>query len=111
MDLPRYVLVDRATKATFREVPAVSSENLYETLARNGLPIRTSCRGSTICGRCWVVLEDEDLSELPPAAPDERMLLDRHAAGEPRARLACRLELPKGRKTLTVSTDYWRAPG
>jgi len=101
------VLVDRRTGETYREVPAVSIENLYETLARNGVPIRTSCRGSTICGRCWVEVAEADLARLPEAAPDERLLLDRHAPGEPRARLACRLELPRGTKTITVATDYW----
>jgi len=107
VDLPRWILVDRRTGQTFREVFATPAETLYETLARNGLPIRTSCRGSTICGQCWVEVSEADWSAVTPAAPDEQVLLDRFAPGEPRARLSCRLAVPRDRSTVTVATDYW----
>lgn len=84
-----------------RRVGVARGETLYLTLERNGLPIRTSCRGSATCGRCWVrVLSDIDT--LPEVERDERMLLDRYAGGETNARLACKLSLPQGRAWLEV---------
>ena len=57
-------------------------------------------------GGCFEQL-NADGSAVAPAAPDEQVLLDRFAPGEPRARLACRLALPRSRSTLKVATDYW----
>lgn len=107
MDLPRWVLIDRQTQEKFRQVHATSSENLYETLVRNGVEIKTSCRGSTICGRCWVQVSPEDAEALAPIQADEQLLLERHAAGVDNARLACRITFPKPNKAVTVATDYW----
>lgn len=107
--VPHFVLMNRRTQQVVRKVPVGHRETLYEALERLGLPIRTSCRGSTICGQCWVYVEDE-VEELPSAAPDERALLDRFAEASPQVRLACRLRLPKERSSIVVSTTYWGAP-
>ena len=102
----RFVLRQSGTSAPFASPAAARGETLYETLERHGLPIRTTCRGSTICGLCWVRVE-EDAEALAPPLPDEAALLATHAPGEPKARLACRLQLPADRDSLVVLTDYW----
>ncbi len=80
-----------------RRVGAAPGETLYQTLERNGLPIRSRCRGSTLCGLCWV----EVLAPVPPPRPDEAALLARHAPTRPGVRLACTLTLA-GHEALPV---------
>lgn len=87
-------------------LPAGRHETLYQALERVGRPaIRTRCRGSSLCGQCWVRVEAA--SGLEPARPDEEALLLREAPHEPRARLACRLRIPDGETSVAVSTSYW----
>ncbi|MCB9674365.1 MAG: (2Fe-2S)-binding protein [Alphaproteobacteria bacterium] len=102
----RFVLQRRGEPGVVATVPAVRGETLYEALERTGHPIRTTCRGSTICGLCGVHVE-EGGEQLEPAAPDEQVLLEREQAG-PDERLACRLRIPEGASKLVVSTRYWR---
>jgi ferredoxin len=87
-------------------LPAGPREPLFFALERVGEPpIRTRCRGSSICGQCWVRVIEAD--GLAPAAPDEQVLLDRDAPGVANARLACKLVIPEGQQRVVVSTDYW----
>lgn len=85
------------------------NETLYECLERHGFPIRTTCRGSAICGLCWVRVES-DRDTLPPPRADEAEMLELRAPGTPEARLACRLELPESLDVMSVSTVYWDPP-
>lgn len=104
-------LIHRATGVPYRSVYLGAADTLYDALERSGVPIRTVCRGSTICGVCRVTVE-AGADVLEPPRPDEAALLQRFAVGEPRARLACRITLPEGVDAITVSTDYWGAePG
>lgn len=104
---PRFVLRHYPSGARCRTVPASTTETLYQALERAGVEIRTRCRGSTICGQCWVhVLDDADA--LPPMLADERQLLDRSIPGVPDTRLACRIRLPRGVDALDVATPYWK---
>ena len=99
---PHVELVDRETGEVIARPAAPRRTSVYHIFERSGIPIRTTCRGHTICGLCWVhVLEGGDA--LPPPAPDERDLLDRTAKGARDARLACRLELPVGQQKLVVA--------
>lgn len=100
----RFVVRNVHTGEVIASPGVAPRETLYECLERNHIPIRTTCRGSTICGLCWVQVVD-GYDELAPAIADERELLDTHAPGVPNARLACRLRLPPGRKELTVELD------
>ena len=105
----RFVLLHRATGTPVRTLYACAGDKLYDVLDRNGVEVRTTCRGSTICGQCWVYVEDGAEAVAPPA-PDAAALLKRFAPAGGPVRLACRLELPPNRDRLVVSTDYWRPP-
>jgi ferredoxin len=96
----------RASGERVASVPAGDGETLFDALARSGRSVKTDCRGSQICGQCWVVVE-EGLEGLPPASVVEAELLEDNAGGEARARLACLLRHPEGEKKIVVSTDYW----
>lgn len=98
------VLKHRHTGSVLAQPAIARGETVYACLERHGLPIRTSCRGSTICGLC-VVLVEEGLEDLPPTRPDEQQLLDRFGNTEPQARLACCLTMPKGRRRLVLALD------
>ncbi|MCA9566434.1 MAG: (2Fe-2S)-binding protein [Myxococcales bacterium] len=89
-----------------RTVGVARGESLYMALERNGLPIRTRCRGSTLCGLCWVRVPDPPAT-LAAIQPDERALLDREAPNEPTARLACRLVLPIGVQRVDVEVPAY----
>ena len=98
----RYVVRHLRSGQTLSRPAVAPGETLYETLERHGLPIRTTCRGSTICGLC-VVRVEEGLEDLVPPSDAERILLDRHGNTEPNARLACQLTFPDSRDEVVVS--------
>lgn len=103
MSLPAVILVhDLATGAVRARVHPAEGETLYAAAARSGVPWRTRCRGSTICGQCWVRLAP-DAEGIEPPAPDEVELLRAHAPGVEGYRLACRLVLPSGGRRLEVA--------
>ena len=104
-----YTLVHHPSGQVVRRLPAAKSDRLYDVVDRSPLDLKTRCRGSSMCGQCWVRVV-EGFEQLPPAEPDEQALLDRHAPGVENARLACKLVLPPGVERLTVATDYW-SPG
>jgi ferredoxin len=62
--------------------------NLSEELDVTNSPLLFGCR-TGICGTCLVRVE----GALPPPGDDERELLEVLAPGDPRARLACQLDL------------------
>jgi len=103
----RFIVKHRHTGEPIAQPGVARGETVYECLARNGVPIRTTCKGSTICGLCVVLVEggDDVLAALPEVLADERALLDRHGNTEPNARLACRLQLPQGHDHLVVALD------
>ncbi len=104
-----YTLCHHPSGAVVRRLPAARSDRLYDVVDRSDLPLRTLCKGSSLCGQCWVHVTAGG-EALPPPAPDEQALLDRHAPGVADARLACKLVLPPGVEGLTVATAYW-SPG
>jgi ferredoxin len=61
---------------------------LAEHLDVTNSPLLFGCR-TGICGTCLVRIE----GDLPPPGDDEKELLDLLAPGDPRARLACQVEL------------------
>lgn len=92
MQIPHAALVHPETGEVWARVYPGPGETVLHAALRAGVPMRTRCRGSTICGLCRVEVR-EGGADLPPAAPDERDLLP--GAG-PEVRLACRVELPPG---------------
>jgi ferredoxin len=105
IDYRRFEL-HRADGSVRARVPAGEGETLLDAATRAGQSIRTSCRGSLICGQCVVVVE-EGLESLPAPSADEAEMLESSAPGEPRARLACQLKHPAGLTKIAVSTGYW----
>lgn len=103
----RFILKRTGEDDVVATVGVARNETLYECLERNRQPIRTTCRGSTICGLCWVEVHDGG-PELAATRRDERELLAESAPGVPHARLACCLFLPADREELVVSTPYWK---
>lgn len=83
-------------------VPLGTHESVYQALERARVPIRSRCRGSTICGLCWVV-PLEGAEGLAPPLPDELHLLSLTAKGVQGARLSCRLKMPPGQDRLVVA--------
>lgn len=106
MFYPRCILQTTQGEA-LAVVPLSPQETVYAALQRSRWPLRSTCGGSTICGRCRVTLLDADLPP-PPALEDERLLLGAEAPA--RVRLGCRLRLPPGGAWLRLSTPYWPSP-
>lgn len=104
-----YTLAHHPSGQVVRHLHAAKSDRLYDVVDRSPLPLKTRCKGSSMCGQCWVRVVD-GFEQLPPPEPDEQALLDRNAPGVENARLACKLVLPPGVERLTVATDYW-SPG
>lgn len=98
----RYVVKHLETGETLAQPGVAKGETVYECLERNGVPIRTTCRGSTLCGQCVVrVLDGAD--DLTAPHEGERFLLERFGHTHPHDRLACQVSLPKGRSELVVA--------
>jgi ferredoxin len=62
--------------------------NLSEHLTVENSPVLFGCR-TGICGTCLVQVD----GDISPPGDEEQDLLDVVAPGDPRARLACQLEL------------------
>jgi ferredoxin len=63
---------------------------LAEALDVTNSPLLFGCRTGA-CGTCMI--EVEPAGALPPPSDDERELLEIFAPGDPKARLACQLDL------------------
>ncbi len=107
MGYRRFVLKRTGEDETLATLGVAHNETLYECLERHRWPIRTTCRGSTICGLCWVHVEGGG-EDTRVVRRDERELLEEQAPGEEDVRLACCLFLPEGREQLVISTSYWK---
>jgi len=68
-------------------VRAAEGEGLADALRRAGVPLSLYCGGRGLCGKCLVEIAG---GALPPAAEDERRLLERRGLMTGRFRLACR---------------------
>ncbi len=75
--------------STFPPVKIPAGENLSEHLHACNSMILFGCR-SGLCGTCLIEVVDGDLT---PPSPDEREALDVYAPGNPRARLACQIDI------------------
>jgi ferredoxin len=64
------------------------NQNLAEYLTIENSPILFGCR-TGICGTCLVVVE----GDIPPASLEEKELLEILAPENPKARLACQIQL------------------
>jgi ferredoxin len=104
MDYTRCTLT-AASGEPIATIPLARGETLYDAIERSGVvAIRTTCRGSTICGLCRVTVE-EGAAALDPPMADERELLGEGAPAN--VRLACRVTLPAALRRLVASTPYW----
>jgi ferredoxin len=65
---------------------------LSEHLDVANSPLLFGCR-TGICGTCLIKIEAVKNGALAPPSPEEQELLDLIAPDEPRARLACQIEL------------------
>jgi ferredoxin len=65
---------------------------LSESLNVANSPLLFGCR-TGICGTCLIEVEAQENGELNPPSVDERELLELIAPDNPRARLACQIEL------------------
>ena len=66
--------------------------NLSEHLTINNSPVLFGCR-TAICGTCLSEIVTQEKGELPAPSADEIELLEIIAPDNPRARLACQIEL------------------
>jgi ferredoxin len=67
-------------------------ELLSEHLNVANSPLLFGCR-TGICGTCLIEVEAQENGELPRPSADEMELLELIAPDNPRARLACQIEL------------------
>lgn len=109
MTIPSYrhcEVRDLQTGEVRARVPIASGETLFAALTRSGVPIKTSCYGSTICGLCWVVVRD-GAEQLEPPLMDEAQLLAPtiRRKGVEGARLACRIRMPRGLDRIVVEAE------
>ena len=72
----------------FEPVSIDRGEMLSEVLDAANSPLLFGCR-TGICGTCVIEVE----GELPEADDDEKELLEIYAPDNPKARLACQIEL------------------
>ena len=63
-------------------------EQLSEVLDATNSPVLFGCR-TGICGTCVIEVE----GDLPPPEDEEKELLELYAPDNPKARLACQIEL------------------
>ena len=96
-----YELRDPESGQVLARVAASPFVSAYESFEKAGLQLPSTCRGSTICGLCRViVLEGGD--QLPAVLADEAELLGDDGDAMPPVRLACRIKLPRGLRRLVL---------
>lgn len=78
----------RFANRTHPEIVLSARSNLSEHLTVENSPVLFGCR-TGICGTCLVRVE----GDIPPPSDEEQDLLDVVAPNDPKARLACQLEL------------------
>jgi ferredoxin, 2Fe-2S len=78
---------------------------VMEAAVLNNVPgIVAECGGGCSCATCHVLVGEEWLARLPPAAPEESELVEFLDGAGPTSRLSCQLELTPDLDGLTVRT-------
>ena len=72
----------------YKSISLEKNQNLAEYLTIENSPILFGCR-TGICGTCLVIIE----GDIPPASEEEQELLEILAPENPKARLACQIQL------------------
>ncbi|BAY81061.1 ferredoxin [Calothrix parasitica NIES-267] len=72
----------------YKSINLENNQNLAENLTVENSPILFGCR-TGICGTCLVVIE----GDIPPPSEEEKELLEILAPENPKARLACQIQL------------------
>ncbi len=72
----------------YESINLENNQNLSEYLTVENSPILFGCR-TGICGTCLVVIE----GDIPPPSAEEKELLEILAPKNPKARLACQIQL------------------
>ncbi|MGB6295766.1 MAG: 2Fe-2S iron-sulfur cluster-binding protein [Rivularia sp. (in: cyanobacteria)] len=76
------------SQTEYSPIELESNSNLAEYLTVENSPILFGCR-TGICGTCIVAVE----GDIPPPSSEEKELLEILAPENPKARLACQIEL------------------
>ena len=74
----------------YKSINLENNQNLAEYLTVENSPILFGCR-TGICGTCLVIIE----GDIPPPSEEEKELLEILAPENPKARLACQIQLTK----------------
>lgn len=75
------------------EFEAAPGTTLMVALRNTGFDIEASCDGNLACGTCHVKVVPEWAGRLPPAADDERAMLDYLPGATATSRLSCQIRL------------------
>lgn len=75
-------------QTNYQPIHLEENQNLSELLTIENSPVLFGCR-TGICGTCLVVVE----GDIPPPLGDEKELLEILAPENPKARLACQIQL------------------
>ncbi|MDY6899916.1 MAG: 2Fe-2S iron-sulfur cluster-binding protein [Cyanobacteriota bacterium] len=75
-------------KTDYKSINLEKSQNISEYLTVENSPILFGCR-TGICGTCLVIIE----GDIPPPSEEEKELLEILAPENPKARLACQIQL------------------
>ncbi|AFY58320.1 ferredoxin [Rivularia sp. PCC 7116] len=75
-------------ETNYQSVELEANQNLSEHLTVENSPILFGCR-TGICGTCLVIID----GDIPPASEAEKELLEILAPENPKARLACQIQL------------------
>lgn len=90
--MPTIYVTDRA--GTERAIEAKPGYTVMETIRDAGLDdLLALCGGCCSCATCHVVVDDAQLSLLPPMSEDENDLLDSSDYRTPGSRLSCQLNV------------------
>ncbi|MEO1427464.1 MAG: 2Fe-2S iron-sulfur cluster-binding protein [Cyanobacteria bacterium J06633_8] len=77
-------------ETNYQSIELEANQNLAEHLTVENSPILFGCR-TGICGTCLVIID----GDIPPASAAEKELLEILAPENPKARLACQIQLTK----------------
>ena len=84
-------------ETNYQPIELEINQNLAEHLTIENSPILFGCR-TGICGTCIVAVE----GDIPPASEEEKELLEVLAPENPKARLACQIQLTNDIQITTI---------
>ena len=84
-------------ETNYQPIELEINQNLAENLTIENSPILFGCR-TGICGTCIVAVE----GDIPPASEEEKELLEVLAPENPKARLACQIQLTNDIQITTI---------